>query len=551
MMILLRMVAVLMVVAGAGQGPAEIGKTEPTDTAAVGSTCQRPKIIVYNDDGWSSYMRYPAPMSPEDIVRVTVGPVVGTGVKVYQYCSLGGHAVNYNSAFLPRVGEMMDKVDAMHVWRMRETLRHLEKQGTDPLHIVAKACRENGIAIQWSLRMNDAHHTYRRGDGSWYFPELRSKWFDEHTEALLPTGTLDYAHPDVHVYRKRQIQEVLDKYGIDGIDLDFTRFKPWFKAGQEKAGMPRMTELVRELRAMTRKAGKTLSARFEYDPKSCIASGLDVEGMLAEGFFDQITLGGVGDHTPDAPCDWWVERAHRKGCKVCPGMEGQLHWLVASGGGGTGTRAGTDGVRDGHGPPSIAYMRAVAANHYASDADGVSLFNFTCADGPFSRVAFTELADPRALEFKDKQYVAAMWPWDAAIYVGEWTSRFRLLPTDKSATHILRIADDLSAAAQRGLTPRTTLTMDLRGINRLSDFEVRVNDTPLRWNGYQYNHYDHGFWNDIVQFDVPATVLRRGPNTIELRRLRENPGFAGNTEVRKLILEISYPSTFAPGRVSD
>ena len=36
-----------------------------------------------------------------------------------------------------------------------------------------------------------------------------------------------------------------------------------------------------------------------------------------------------------------------------------------------------------------------------------------------------------------------------------------------------------------------------------------------------------------------------------LRRVRENPGFAGNTEVRKLILEISYPSVFAPGRVGD
>ena len=119
-----------------------------------------PKIIVYNDDGWSSYMRYPAPQTPEDIVETVLGPVIGTRVSVYQFCALGGHAVNYNSSFLPRVGEMMEKVDSMHVWRMRHTLRYLdEKYGTDPLHIIAKACKQHGITCQFSLRMNDAHHT--------------------------------------------------------------------------------------------------------------------------------------------------------------------------------------------------------------------------------------------------------------------------------------------------------------------------------------------------------------------------------------------------------
>jgi len=52
------------------------------------------KHLIYNDDGWSSYMRYPAPMWPEDVVAATVGPVLGTAVSHYQFCSLGGHAVN-------------------------------------------------------------------------------------------------------------------------------------------------------------------------------------------------------------------------------------------------------------------------------------------------------------------------------------------------------------------------------------------------------------------------------------------------------------------------
>ncbi|MCC6445784.1 MAG: hypothetical protein IT210_20310 [Armatimonadetes bacterium] len=504
------------------------------------------KTLIYNDDGWSSYMRYPAPMSPEDIVRATVGPVAGTGVQIYQFGSLGGHAVQYRSSFLPRVGDRMDRIDTMHVWRIRETLRSLDEQGTDPLRIVASACHRENMACQFSLRMNDAHHTYRRPDGSWYFPELLSGWLDAHPEALLPSGQLDYAHPDVHDYRLAQIREILDGYEVDGIDLDFTRFRPFFRAGAEDAGRHRMTELLCRLRDMTRASRRTLSARFEYDPRICLASGLAVDRWLANGLLDQVTLGGVGDHTPDAPADWWIEQARRSGCKVFPGIEGQLHWLVASGGGGTGLRPG-NGVEDGFGPPSLPYLRAVAAAHYRNGADGVSLFNFTCADGPIARQSFIELSHPEAVFLGDKQYVMAVWPWDAQIFGSPWKSRFRVAPGEPSASCPLRVADDFDAALARNRMPAALLILDLAGVNRLDDIDVCINGASLAWNGYHYNHYDHGCWNDIVQFHVPARSLRAGDNDIELVRLRENEGFDGDIEVRKCILDLNYPPAFQPG----
>jgi hypothetical protein len=497
------------------------------------------KQLIYNDDGWSTTMRYPAPMSPADVVAATVGPVLGTAVSHYQFCALGGHVVNYTSSFLPRIGEMMAAVDTLHVWRMRETLRALERLGTDPLRLVSTACHDHGIVCQFSLRMNDAHHTYRLPDGSWYFPELQSPWFAAHPDALLPTGQLDYAHPDVHAYRLAQVEEVLERYEVDGIDLDFTRFKPWFVAGREAEGRPRLTELVVHLCELTRRRGKTLSARFEYDPQVCLASGLEVERWLAEGWLDQITLGGVGDHTPDAPATWWIEHAHRHRCVVCPGVEGQLHWAPGCGAGGTGTHPG-NGVHDGFGPPSLAYLRAVAANHYRNGADGISLFNFTCCDGPFDPLALTELADPEALAGKDKQYVAAMWPADAQVYYGRWQSRFALKPGQDAAVLVLEIADcrrELDGAA----APHACLTLDLMGVNRLADLEVSINGAPLRWNGTVYNHYDHGCWNEVVQFEVPGSRLLTGENRIGLRRLAETPGFAGAIEVRKCILDLAFP----------
>ena len=506
-------------------------------------------FIIYNDDGWSSYMRYPSPMSPEEVVAVTVAPVAGTGVKVYQFCALGGHAVNYNSAFLPRVGEMITDMETLHVWRMRETLRHLESLGTDPLQIVSQACHNNGLACQFSLRMNDRHHTYRHGDGSWYFPELLSPWLDANPHLLLDDRALDYTKDEVADYRLHQIQEVLDRYDVDGIDLDFTRFKPWFRPGEETYGRPKMTALVRELHLRTCKQGKTLSARFEYDPQACISSGLDVEAWLAEGLLDQVTLGGVGDHTPDAPSDWWVGRAHASGCRVFPGIEGQLHWCPGSGGGGGGLHPG-DGVTDGFGPPSIEYMRAVAANHYRASADGISLFNFTCADGPFARAALGELAQPALLEGKDKQYVAAMWPWDAQIFYEPWSSALFLEPDQFEARWELQLADDFDLQRLHGRAFSAVLTLEWKGLNRIADIEVRLNDASLAWNGYEYNHYDHGCWNDIVQYSVPSSALRQGANQLSLHRLGITPGFAGRSELRKCVLDLKFIPTITPGALN-
>lgn len=503
----------------------------------------RPRLIL-NDDGWSTYMRHPAPMSPEGIVQRTVGPLAGTAVNVFQFCGLGGHAVQYKSSFLPRIGDMLDRVDQMHVWRMRETLRHLDELGTDPLHVVAGACRDNRIACQFSLRMNDRHHCYRLPDGSYYFPELLSPWLDTHPELLMADRSVNYCCPGAYAYRRRQIEEVLDNYAVDGIDLDFTRFKPWFPAGEEETGRPLMTAFLRKMRELTASRGKVLSARFAYDPQDSLACGLDVETWLAEGLLDFLTLGGGGDHTPDAPSAWWIERAHAKGCGVFPCIEGQLHWFVASGGGGAGLHPG-DGVVDGYGPPSMAYMRAVAAIHYEKGADGICLYNFTCADGPFPRSAFTELAQPSQLRGRSKQYVMTLWPNDFQIYIHPWRSNFVLEPHEDAVQRTLFLADDFTEPEPH--PECATLTLDLMGVNRLTDLEITFNGTRLYPCGPTYNHYDHGYWNDIVPFAVPLEVLRPGENAIGLRRLVPTPHFDGAIQVRKCVLDVSFPESVSVG----
>lgn len=513
------------------------------------------KTLIYNDDGWSTYMRYPAPMSPADIVRATVLPLVNSGVKIFQFCALGSHAVNYRSAFLPLVGEWMkhrSRIDKIHVWRLRATLEHLVKQGTDPLEIVTAACHEHGIECHFTLRMNDGHHTYLRADGSVEYPELYSDWLEANSDARLPIGRLNYADARVRDYRLRQVQEILERYPVDGIDLDFTRKRPWFHAGTEQQNGPLLTELVRELSRRARQRGKKFSARFEHDPAIMMQSGLDLEGWFREGLFDHVTLGTLGDQWPDPPVDWWVQRAHATGCRVYPGLEGQIYQLKTTVGGGTGTHASADGMHDGYGPPSLEYMRAFAARAYLQGADGVSLFNFTACDGEFARAALTELADEAALKFKAKQYVLAPW-WPAdeiRIYWSLFLSHVRLDPGQPEFHRPFLLADDMEEARRLDLERPSLLTLEMKNLNRADDVKFLLNGLELRWNGSLYNHFDNGCWIDVLRFDVPTGCLRRGENVFTLARTRENPGFGGAVELRKFVLDQRFATGFSPGRLA-
>jgi hypothetical protein len=48
---------------------------------------------------------------------------------------------------------------------------------------------------------------------------------------------------------------------------------------------------------------------------------------------------------------------------------------------------------------------------------------------------------------------------------------------------------------------------------------------------------------------LSASALHSGEKTIEFRRIHENSGFEGAVEVRKCMLELRVPDTFAPGSI--
>jgi hypothetical protein len=177
--------------------------------------------------------------------------------------------------------------------------RHLHAawaQGLDPFGMFLKALRTAGKETFVTVRMNDVHDP--TDPSQWNTPPLRMS----HPEFVVDPGAaatktgdwmaycLDYTHPEVRAYFLALLREILDRYDLDGLQLDWMRF-PRHLGGNaetvwEKRGL--LTEFVASVRQMLRAARKPvlLSCRVPSNPDGLRRLGLDVGEWARQGSID-------------------------------------------------------------------------------------------------------------------------------------------------------------------------------------------------------------------------------------------------------------------------
>lgn len=190
--------------------------------------------------------------------------------------------------------------------RQQDALRSLFKAGTDPLTLTIEACRERGVLVVASFRMNAEDwyaNTYRLSDFGRAHPEFR----------ISGAGNLDPAVPDVFEHRMRVFTEVASRYDVDGIEFDFRR---WHRMVSDPLrNHVVLTRMVRETRRMLDEAarekgvgklllGVRVGPSLDSEPKphlfpgifypvkptnaSCRELGLDVATWIREGLVDYV-----------------------------------------------------------------------------------------------------------------------------------------------------------------------------------------------------------------------------------------------------------------------
>jgi hypothetical protein len=262
----------------------------------------------------------------------------------------------------------------------------LMQKGYDPYAIMVDTLRNHDIIVMANIRMNDHH-----GRLIYWTP-----WERQHRDWSLAEDTgarnwksigalrhMDYAIKGVRDYRFSIIEEIVERFNIDGIQLDFGRTAPFVSEPKTENGKF-MTDYIRRIRELLDKTSEEknrgkmfLGAILPWDYEFCLQEGLQVETWIKAGLVDYISPGEWYYADWNLPLKKWKDITTLSECKLYPFTPGNVS-PYQSFEYGEKSLLSENHVLD---PPKI---RAIADNFMFQKPDGFAFYNFYTFDyGPY------------------------------------------------------------------------------------------------------------------------------------------------------------------------
>lgn len=362
----------------------------------------KPRRILYNLDGDSCLTlkagrQEPGPVTTEDL-RLLVAELTppGSHVDTLLVC-VNAQVMYYPTQAGTLRGTLATEAERAQ-WPPGERQRFANVRawfaaGVDPYAVLLAEARKRGLETLLTFRMNDAH-------GNDF---LRTAFWRDHPECRLGNGALDFTHAAVRDYVFALIEEAMQRYDCDGLELDFQRFPRFFPDDPQTPPDARLTEervakltgLVGRVRQMLTALGERrgrrllLAARVPSDfgraaPSYARARALGCDPVIwaRKGWLDFLTVSEFLFVRYDLPIRPWKDLL--PGLPVYGGIEcaegGKLEQCLTP-----------------------AKYRRAARHLWRDGADGIYLFNFFTTrewateafEPPFE--VLRELGDPAAL----------------------------------------------------------------------------------------------------------------------------------------------------------
>ncbi len=283
----------------------------------------------------------------------------------------------------------------------------LHRQGIDPFERWLRVTREGGIKAWLTMRMNDDHgstnHECPSHGRFWHaHPEFRRAMYRAQGRG---NHVFDYAHPEVRGYHLALVRELLERYDLDGLELDWMRHEHYFQPGHEAAGVPLLNDFMRQAQALVREAEQrrghpiALGVRAATTYRAALGLGTDPVQWAKEGLIDRLIVTPYWETCDaDIPLEEW--RILLAGTQVALGatIEANLR-----------PHRGTSQRRN-----SLETVRGLAASYLHRGAERIYFFNYFPAypkksaivmDSSWHRRAFTEASSLEALQGKPRRHI--------------------------------------------------------------------------------------------------------------------------------------------------
>jgi len=527
------------------------------------AAADRQRRIIFNDDTYE-LSRNDA-NTAEGFLKRRLKPLVGTQVDTISWSILGGwaDAPVYDSKLQPIYGDAHG--GPPEYWsKVTSNVKELIQAGRGPLQIVIDFAHKEGMEIFASVRMNDVHDSFIGGG--------LTLWKKEHPHFLVdPLGikqpsmelyitAQDFSHKAVRQRKFEIIEEVAQRYNVDGFELDFIRHPVFFS--QTLHGQPVnqnqidiMTRFMERIRQMTDKEANRrgrpllLATRVPDSFKLALDVGLDVAHWVKKDLVDILIAGG-GYSPFSLPTKKFTQLAHKHGVLVYPCINQGAAQNVSRG-------------------SFLEGVRALATNWFQSGADGIYFWNLGT---PFeyktgqdlvkirtqSYACLVDIGEPQTLLWKNKLFCVDNIGGTVFDYYRHISSK-PPLPVRKIgpikygvvARVPLVVGENLKLAKKNGKLKGMNLVLDVRGLEHPETVVCRVNGTTLvnRYSTVTKIHEQEY----TISYPVNTPPFKQGENYVvmALKRSSNKPSTvrpesrrtpASHTQLNGLRLKIDYVS---------
>ena len=478
--------------------------------------------VIFNDD--TSELSREDANTPEGFLKRRLKPLAGTHVSTIAWSVLGGwaDAPVYDSKVQPIYGDAHGGPPAY--WpKVTGNIKSMVADGVCPFQAVIDFSRGGGMEAFASIRMNDVHDSF--------FPGGLTTWKMRHPEWLVDTiGALpaseiytssqDFSHEPVRRRKLQIIEEICERYDVDGFELDYIRHPVLFSRRMRgepctQAESETMTSLMRQVRETTDGAAARrgrpvlIAARVPDSFALSLDNGLDLQAWLEQDLVDILIAGG-GYAPCSLPVEEFIEASRPHGVQVYPCIN----------------QGAASGISGGS---FLEGVRGLVSTWYRAGADGVYFWNLGT---PFeyktgddlletrSRVyaCLDEVGDPDVLVDKTKLFCVDSGPSGVQPYYAHVSSRWPLPMVSKRGrvrTGVigrvpLRVGDDVEARRPT----RATLTVEIDDARWREVLLFRLNAEELR-DG-KFAAASGGQQGGTLSYAVRVPPLKRGGNFVEV-----------------------------------
>ena len=527
-----------------------MSKTDGSETKrARVEAAQRPRRIIFNDD--THELALEDANTPEGFLAHRITPLPETHVGTISWSVLCGQfdAPAYDSKVQPIYGDAQGA--PVKYWhRVTENVKTLAREYRCPLHLVCDFAHEHGMEALASVRMNDVHDSFMDANAM-------TVWKRTHPEFMVDTrGTLpefelyttaqDFSHEPVRQRKLEIVEEICQRYDVDGFELDYIRHPVLFSRRMrgEPCTMDEIdiiTSMMGEIRSLTDAAAQRrgrpllIAVRVPDTFTTSLNNGMDVVTWLEEDLIDILIISG-GYAPWSLPVETWVEAARPHGVPVYPCVN--------------------------MGKESLPLVRGLASNWYRTGAHGLYFWNLGT---PFEFMTGSELVETRRrcyacvgevgeasmLVGKDKLFSVDSATGGILPYYAHLSAPRRLPLKSKGGALLtgvigrlpLIVGDDMASHPPT----KATLTIEFDDPTWKDALLIRLNGEPLtdsRFIPASEGGTDRQFrpvGSPQLAYNVQVPPLRTGRNVVELAARNDVALPEGIVTILGLDLTLEYP----------